>query len=438
MEDLAEMPFGVAEAHKTTLRQLIDSGDRIETVGGRGPSSEILGYRTGMQQPRYRLAAVDGTTQRVVGSVARFVWLLAGSDRLEDIAYYESRVREYSDDGVSVPGSSYGRRIFNSTPGLNQIAGVVDNLETDPDSRRAAAVVWTPEDAVRVSHDIPCTFGMFFHIRHGELTMTTVMRSNNAFTLLPYNFFEFSMIGEMVAASRSVPFGGYVHWAASMHTFDEHRGAVDKFLAADSTNSLEMLPMPSEPAPLEQAARLARAEAELRNAATEHAIEMATESAKADLNQYWFDLYNVLLSWGYAKRELQAKALEVVGQLPDYFRSGVQTDINKLFGILPAAADDGLFPEGLLELEVNAISALKVAEATRGGDDNLLAVAEMLREFATVEEPVTVEELLEIIKVLGLKRDSVGLAARSSGGQKVEKFAIGRGDVQRALLDIRK
>ena len=35
--------------------------------------------------------------------------------------------------------------------------------------RRAANVIWKPEDALRISKDIPCAFGLFYFPRDGEL-----------------------------------------------------------------------------------------------------------------------------------------------------------------------------------------------------------------------------------------------------------------------------
>lgn len=57
----------------------------------------------------------------------------------------------------------------------------------------------------------------FFNIRDDFLHLSVVMRSNNAWTLFPYNVFEFSLIAEMVAAEVEVRIGSYHHFANSMH-----------------------------------------------------------------------------------------------------------------------------------------------------------------------------------------------------------------------------
>ncbi len=106
-----------------------------------------------------------------------------------------------------MPGSNYGMRLFQPKPNLNQIDGVIKRLQKDRAMRRAAMVVWIPEDAVRESKDIPCAFGSFCVIRDGHLVFITVMRSNNALILLPYNAFEFTLFAEIIATEAGVKLG---------------------------------------------------------------------------------------------------------------------------------------------------------------------------------------------------------------------------------------
>ena len=204
----------------TTIQDCLD-GELIETH--KDTSYEVLHYQTGLTNPAARIMVNPARPLNIVVAVARWVWLMAGNDRVEDIAYYEPKVRGFSDNGLTVPGSCYGARLFNSQPGIDQIAGVIDRLSKDSGSRQASAVVWQPHDAVRNSNDIPCTHGMFFHIRDGLLDMCVTMRSNNAFRILPFNVFEFTMLQEVVAKSLGVPMGDYVHWAASMHDRSSQR-----------------------------------------------------------------------------------------------------------------------------------------------------------------------------------------------------------------------
>jgi hypothetical protein len=241
--------------------------------------------------------------------------MMAASDRLADIAFYEPKVRFFSDNAISVPGSSYGQRILSPRPGLNQLNAVIRRLKRDPHSRRAAISVYQAEDAVRKSKDIPCTFGIFYHVRDGRLTSTTLMRSNNAFVLLPYNLFEFSLLAEVVARQLGVPLGPLTHHAVSMHVYEEN------FLEAQDVvdcwgrgidRPASNVEMPSDPKPLHQIRELVILEAELRHgsaALSGSNIEEWISKGASKLHPYWQQLYYLLLLH-VAKRNDDRRALE--------------------------------------------------------------------------------------------------------------------------------
>ena len=191
---------------------------------------------------------------------------------------------------------------MRARPGLNQLEAVIGRLADDPQSRRAAISVYQPEDAVRSSCDIPCTFGLSYHIRRGVLHATTLMRSNNAFILLPYNVFEFSLLAEVVAAELDVPLGTLTHYALSMHIY-EHDVAKSKDVIAGYKQlaSVSRNPVPEIPAgsnPLEQIKNLVILEAELRHASeglTGSNIDEWLAKTEGKLDDYWKQFYYLLL-----------------------------------------------------------------------------------------------------------------------------------------------
>lgn len=272
-------------------------------------SYEILNYTTGLTNPLNRIITNPIRPLNLIVAIARFVWMASGNNRVEDIAYYEPKVGGFSDNGLVVPGSCYGNRLFEARPGCNQIAGVVQRLKNDPGSRRAAAVIWTPEDAVRVSNDIPCAFGVFYHVREGRLSQTTVMRSNNAYRILPFNLFEFTMLQEVVAAELNLPLGDYIHWAASMHVYD-NPGEMPNTLAISTTppaDGFEMPPMPTGDA-LSQINIVARLEASMRHSCNQKQFDDIVAKALRGLNDYWLNIFNVLAVYTAARRDYMFQA----------------------------------------------------------------------------------------------------------------------------------
>ena len=223
---------------------VVQSGTSLSVGSGR-LTREFTNFTFTINSARARLPGPSSIPDpfSLISAVARFVWMMAGSDRLESIRHYSKGVERFTDDGFVVPGSSYGSRLFYARPGLDQIKNVVATLKNDPTSRRAMATVFQPEDTGRKSRDIPCTYGLSFMIRNGELHATTIMRSNNAWTLLPYNIFEFSLLAEVVAGRVGVPLGSYTHSCISLHLYETDFDAAYDWLAKDDSQSNPMRPI---------------------------------------------------------------------------------------------------------------------------------------------------------------------------------------------------
>jgi hypothetical protein len=145
--------------------------------------------------------------------------MMSGSNRLAEIEYYDRGARKFSDDGWIVPGSCDGARLLNPRPGLNQLDRILDLLRREPGTRRAVAAIYQPEDAGRVSRDVPCAVAVAYSLRGEELHATTMLRSSNALRILPYDIFLFSLLAEVVAAELHVRLATYHQFAVSLHVY---------------------------------------------------------------------------------------------------------------------------------------------------------------------------------------------------------------------------
>jgi thymidylate synthase len=275
-------------------------GGQTKSVGSKRRSKEMLHYSVVIHNPRERLIWNPKRKINLPAAVARFVWMMAGNDRLQDIAFYEKKVANFSDDGIVVSGSNYGHRMIYPAPGCDQIQGVINRLKDDPATRRAAISVYRAEDATRISADIPCTFGLAFHNRGEFLHPSVVMRSNNAFILLPYNIFEFSLLGEAVAAEVGLKLGAMSYHAMSMHVYSNDYDSAQEVIDSELPSRTAPVPvMPKSPSPMAQIRELVKIEAEARHAAagfSPHNFETQwLPFADARLDPYWRQFYYLLL-----------------------------------------------------------------------------------------------------------------------------------------------
>lgn len=127
------------------------------------------------------------------------LWILSGSDRLEDIAPYNPKMRDYSDDGDSLFGA-YG------PPIARQLGHVVARLVEDQSSRQAALTIWRENPPP--SLDVPCTLGMAFSIRDRVISSSVFMRSSDVWLGLPYDMMTFAAVLYRVASEVSEELGG--------------------------------------------------------------------------------------------------------------------------------------------------------------------------------------------------------------------------------------
>lgn len=321
------------EAYAQILSDLLDKGIEVSSgtslsIGSQRQFKELLGYTTVLSNPRCRLIWAPNYRLNLPGAVARFIWMMGGNNRLKDIEFYwGEKVRPFSDDGIVIPGSNYGMRMLYPAPGLDQLRGVIKRLQEDPSSRRAGVVIWRPEDAVRDSRDIPCALAVFFFIRNNSLITNIIMRSNNAYRLFPYNIFEFSLLGELVAAQLEVEAGPVLYTALSMHLYkddyDRARQAIQAIRKPQQgCTPTPMEPIPIQPQPIEQVKRLVQLESDVRHAAAGfHNVDTLEEYLKRgeDLAEYWRQYYYIIMYFAIEKLGIRARRELVAERLNSYW-----------------------------------------------------------------------------------------------------------------------
>lgn len=154
---------------------------------------------------------------------AEAYWILTGDDSVDGVVPYNSQLLRFSDNGIDFAGA-YGPRI------AAQLDYVLDTLAKDQDSRQAGLTIWTPNP--KPSKDIPCTVAIWFHLRRGELNVHALMRSNDLWLGFPYDVFNFSMLGHLVAGKlreRGVDCqaGALYHTAISAHLYNDFVSRAD-------------------------------------------------------------------------------------------------------------------------------------------------------------------------------------------------------------------
>ena len=174
--------------------------------------------------------------------VTEWLWIQSASADVDSIAKYNSIMKNYSDDGFSFAGA-YGPRL------RPQWEYIFENLK-QPFSRQAVASIWGPSPTE--SRDIPCTLNLQWLIRNDAVNCTINMRSSDAWLGLPYDFFNFSQLTNIVSNSFNLPVGSITINLASSHLYEKHWELADSLLRNDTVYSIKSPQFKSLKIPVEE------------------------------------------------------------------------------------------------------------------------------------------------------------------------------------------
>jgi thymidylate synthase len=214
------MPFN--KAWFTVLEQLCLHGQRVSPRGHLCQEIRNVSFRCPMADNILDSPERDLNYRFMI---AEWLWISLGREDVASIARYNQNVARFSDNGKSFFGA-YGPRW------LHQRQYILKNLESDKDSRQAVAVIWQKNPPK--SKDIPCTLTFQFLVRDSKLHMTVSMRSSDVWLGLPYDFFNFSQLGNEVAGELMLERGDLTMHLCSSHLYASNADAATEILSRDA------------------------------------------------------------------------------------------------------------------------------------------------------------------------------------------------------------
>ena len=188
-----------------------------------GDTDEILHAAISVEDPRQRWVTSRRPPLNIAFALAEVVWIMAGRRDLKFLHYWNRRLDKYVGPGPNLHGA-YGDRLRHYR-GLDQMRRAYEVLLHDPNSRQVVLQIWdssidlpepngTPGDS-----DIPCNVGAMLKIRAGKLEWTQIIRSNDLFLGVPYNFVQFTFLQEIMAGWLDVDCGSYTQFSDSLHIY---------------------------------------------------------------------------------------------------------------------------------------------------------------------------------------------------------------------------
>jgi thymidylate synthase len=221
------------------MRHVRDHGVRREDRTGTGTLS-VFGY-----QMRFDLGAgfpvVTTKKLHLRSIIHELLWFLRGDTNIGYL--HENGVSiwdEWADENGDL-GPVYGHQ-WRSWPrqgggSIDQIGEVVEQIRSNPDSRRLMVSAWNPADVERMALP-PCHCLFQFYVAEGRLSCQLYQRSADIFLGVPFNIASYALLTLMIAQVTGLEPGDFVHTFGDAHLYSNHLEQVETQLAR------EPLPLP--------------------------------------------------------------------------------------------------------------------------------------------------------------------------------------------------
>jgi thymidylate synthase len=205
------------------VQRILDDGVAKGDRTGTGTRS-VFGH-----QMRYHLA--DGfplvTTKKIhlKSVVAELLWFIKGDTntaylRDNGVSIWDEWADENGDLG---PVYGYQWRSWPAPDGrhIDQLAQVIEQIKSNPDSRRHIVSAWNVADLDDMAL-MPCHAFFQFYVADGRLSCQLYQRSADVFLGVPFNIASYALLTHLVAQVAGLDVGDFVHTLGDAHLYLNH------------------------------------------------------------------------------------------------------------------------------------------------------------------------------------------------------------------------
>ncbi|PHI36884.1 thymidylate synthase [Pseudoalteromonas sp. GCY] len=226
------------------MRHVRDNGTKKEDRTGTGTVS-VFGYQMRFNlQEGFPLVTTKKCHLRSI--IHELLWFLQGDTNIKYLK--ENGVSIWdgwaTDDGDLGPVYGSQWRSWTGPNGevIDQIKDVVEQIKTNPDSRRLIVSAWNPallpdtnyspkENAAMGKQALPPCHTLFqFYVLDGKLSCQLYQRSADIFLGVPFNIASYALLTMMIAQVCDLEVGDFVHTFGDAHLYLNHMEQVEEQL----------------------------------------------------------------------------------------------------------------------------------------------------------------------------------------------------------------
>jgi dihydrofolate reductase / thymidylate synthase len=222
------------------LKKILEQGERVQ-------SRNAITYRLFSNVLTYNLSDTFPilTTKRVYwkGILEEMLWFISGSTNANELSdkkvkiwepnssreFLDSRGLQHYDIGDIGPTYGFNFRNFGTEykgmkqqyNGFDQIKYLINEIKTNPTSRRLIIDLWNPCDFDKTALP-PCVFMYQFFVSQGKLSCQLYQRSADSFPANHWNTTSCSLFIHMIAHVCGLQPDKLIHITGDTHIYEEH------------------------------------------------------------------------------------------------------------------------------------------------------------------------------------------------------------------------
>ncbi len=157
--------------------------------------------------------------------IHELLWFLSGDTNIKYLQDNNVSIwNEWADKDGNL-GPVYGKqwRSWETRDGrvIDQISDVMQQIKTNPDSRRLIVSAWNVGDLDKMAL-APCHLLFQFFVANGKLSCQLYQRSADVFLGVPFNIASYALLTHMIAEQCNLQVGDFVWTGGDCHLYLNH------------------------------------------------------------------------------------------------------------------------------------------------------------------------------------------------------------------------
>lgn len=205
------------------MRHVLENGVDKEDRTGTGTKS-IFGYQMRFELSR-GFPVVTTKKLHLRSIIHELLWFLKGNTNIRYLKENKVSIWDEWADEQGELGPVYGHQ-WRSWPAadggeVDQIADVVAQIKSNPDSRRLIVSAWNVAELDKMALP-PCHAFFQFYVAQGKLSCQLYQRSADIFLGVPFNIASYALLTLMIAQVCNLEPGAFVHTFGDAHLYSNH------------------------------------------------------------------------------------------------------------------------------------------------------------------------------------------------------------------------